>query len=128
MHNGSQGEVFLALKSGRTRPVAAGSAFRSTSRSTTATCTRRTSSGTATAASRVARTRAPYPAPDLAVEVRSPSTWRFDIGRKKENYERYGVGELWLVDTAADVVFAFRRSTRRRPASTQASTSARARR
>jgi Uma2 family endonuclease len=21
--------------------------------------------------------------PDLAVEVRSPSTWRFDIGRKK---------------------------------------------
>ena len=53
---------------------------------------------------------APYPAPDLAVEVRSPSTWRFDIGRKKENYERHGVGELWLVDTAADVVFVFRRS------------------
>ncbi len=52
----------------------------------------------------------PYPAPDLAVEVRSPRTWRFDIGRKKENYERRGVGELWLVDTAADVVFVFRRS------------------
>ena len=52
----------------------------------------------------------PYPAPDLAVEVRSPRTWRFDIGRKKENYERHGVGELWLVDTAADVVFVFRRS------------------
>ncbi len=56
---------------------------------------------------------APYPAPDLAVEVRSPSTWRFDIGRKKQNYERYGVGELWLVDTAADIVFVFRRSTPR---------------
>ena len=53
----------------------------------------------------------PYPMPDLAVEVRSPSTWRFDIGRKKQNYERFGVGELWLVDTAADVVFVFRRST-----------------
>jgi Uma2 family endonuclease len=53
----------------------------------------------------------PYLVPDLAVEVRSPSTWRFDIGRKKENYQCHGVGELWLVDTAADVVFAFRRST-----------------
>ena len=49
--------------------------------------------------------------PDLVVEVRSPSTWRFDIGAKKDNYERYGVGELWLVDTAAYVVFVFRRST-----------------
>jgi Uma2 family endonuclease len=52
----------------------------------------------------------PYAVPDLVVEIRSPSTWRFDIGLKKENYERHGVGELWLVDTAADVVFAFRRS------------------
>jgi Uma2 family endonuclease len=34
----------------------------------------------------------------------------FDIGRKKDNYERHGVRELWLVDTAADVVFVFRRS------------------
>jgi Uma2 family endonuclease len=54
--------------------------------------------------------RGPYPVPDLAAEVRSPSTWRFDIGRKKDNYERHGVAELWLVDTAADVVFVFRRS------------------
>jgi len=54
---------------------------------------------------------APYPVPDLAVEVRSPLTWRFNIGRKKQNYERHGVGELWLIDTAADVVFVFRRST-----------------
>lgn len=52
----------------------------------------------------------PYAVPDLAVEVRSPSTWRFDIGRKKQQYERHCVGELWLVDTAADVVYAFRRS------------------
>ncbi len=52
----------------------------------------------------------PYAVPDIAVEVRSPSTWRFDIGRKKDAYERHGVAELWLVDTAADVVLVFRRS------------------
>jgi Uma2 family endonuclease len=53
----------------------------------------------------------PYPPPDLAVEVRSPSTWRFDVGVKKATYERHGVAELWLVDTAADVVLVFRRSS-----------------
>ncbi len=52
----------------------------------------------------------PYPLPDLAVEVRSPSTWRYDIGAKKAGYERRGLPELWLVDTQADVVLAFRRS------------------
>jgi Uma2 family endonuclease len=52
----------------------------------------------------------PYAVPDLAVEVRSPSTWRHDIGAKKAGYERAGLAELWLVDTAADVVLAFRRS------------------
>ncbi len=57
----------------------------------------------------------PYPVPDLAVEVRSPSTWRYDIGVKKANYERYGVAELWLVDTAADVLLVFRRSQPKAP-------------
>jgi len=52
----------------------------------------------------------PHPIPDLAVEVRSASTWRYDIGAKKTNYERHGLPELWLVDTAADEVLAFRRS------------------
>ncbi len=52
----------------------------------------------------------PYVPPDIAVEIRSPSTWRYDIGAKKTNYERRGVAELWLVDTAADVVIVFRRS------------------
>ena len=52
----------------------------------------------------------PYAVPDLVVEVRSPSTWRYDIGAKKANYERYGAAELWLVDTAADVALVFRRS------------------
>jgi Uma2 family endonuclease len=51
-----------------------------------------------------------FPVPDLAVEVRSPSTWRYDIGAKKSGYERGGLPELWLVDTAADEVLIFRRS------------------
>lgn len=54
----------------------------------------------------------PYAVPDLAVEVRSASTWRYDIGAKKSAYERAGLPELWLVDTAADVVLVFRRSSR----------------
>jgi len=52
----------------------------------------------------------PYPMPDIAAEVRSPSTWRYDIGQKKSGYERYGLPELWLLDTAAEVVLVFRRS------------------
>lgn len=52
----------------------------------------------------------PYAMPDLAVEVRSPSTWRHDIGAKKMAYERHGLPELWLVDTAASTVMVFRRS------------------
>jgi Uma2 family endonuclease len=46
-------------------------------------------------------------APDLAVEVRSESTWRFDIGRKREAYLATGA-EVWLVDTAADEVLVYR--------------------
>ena len=42
--------------------------------------------------------------PDLVIEVRSPSTWRFDVGRKKELYLASGFTELWLVDTVADNV------------------------
>lgn len=49
--------------------------------------------------------------PALAVEVRSPSTWRYDVGTKKSTYERLGLAELWLVDTAADVALVFRRSS-----------------
>ncbi len=49
--------------------------------------------------------------PALAVEVRSPSTWRYDIGAKKRAYEHLGLAELWLVDTAADAVVVYRRSS-----------------
>lgn len=57
----------------------------------------------------------PVRVPDLAVEVRSPSTWRYDVGTKKAAYERHGLPELWLVDTAAEMVLVFRRSRPRAP-------------
>ena len=56
------------------------------------------------------------PLPELAAEVRSPSTWRYDIGAKKNSYERAGLRELWLVDTAASEVLVFRRSSPNTPA------------
>jgi Uma2 family endonuclease len=59
--------------------------------------------------------QAPYPIPDLAVEVRSPSTWRYDIGTKKSIYEGEGLPELWLVDGDASVVLVFRRSNPQAP-------------
>ncbi len=48
--------------------------------------------------------------PDLAIEVRSPSTWRFDLGVKKARYEANRLPELWLVDHVADTVLVYRRS------------------
>ena len=54
--------------------------------------------------------RPQYPVADLAVQLRSPSTWRYDIAAKKAGYERRGPPERWLVDIAADEVLVFRRS------------------
>ena len=62
-----------------------------------------------------AYSRPPSPVPQLAIEVRSPSTWRYDIGAKKAAYEREGLRELWLVDTDAKVVLIFRRSAGEAP-------------
>ena len=39
------------------------------------------------------------------------STWRYDVGVKKRTYERLGLAELWLVDTASDTVLVYRRSS-----------------
>ncbi|HET6954868.1 MAG TPA: Uma2 family endonuclease [Acidimicrobiales bacterium] len=54
--------------------------------------------------------------PDVAVEVRSPSTWRYDTGIKKQRYEQHGLPELWLVDTTAQAVVVHRRSSPAAPA------------
>jgi Uma2 family endonuclease len=54
--------------------------------------------------------QAPSPMPDIAIEVRSPSTWRYDVGVKRSVYEREGLRELWLIDTRAQSVLVFRRS------------------
>jgi Uma2 family endonuclease len=43
-------------------------------------------------------------APDVVVEVSSPSTRRHDLVRKLELYERFGVPEYWFVDLDADRV------------------------
>ncbi len=44
------------------------------------------------------------PAPDLAVEVLSPSTEARDRGIKFEDYAAHGVAEYWLVDADAELV------------------------
>lgn len=46
--------------------------------------------------------------PELAVEVRSPGTWRLDIGPKLAQYRAAGTRELWLVDTPARTVLVHR--------------------
>jgi len=46
--------------------------------------------------------------PNLAVEVRSPSTWRHDLGKKRRTYRDAGVAELWLVDPPAATILVHR--------------------
>ena len=48
--------------------------------------------------------------PDLVVEVCSPDTWHYDVGKKREMYEHHGLPELWLVDTVGRDVRVLRRS------------------
>ena len=43
-------------------------------------------------------------APDLCVEVLSPSTAVTDRGKKMQMFARYGVREYWIVDPAAQTV------------------------
>ena len=63
-----------------------------------------------------AETDGPFAMPELAVEVRSPSTWRHDLGAKKAGYQRAGLPELWLVDDQASEVLVLRRSRQDGPA------------
>ncbi len=47
-------------------------------------------------------------APDLVVEILSPSTRGRDETLKRDLYERHGVGEYWLVDPVAETIKAYR--------------------
>jgi Uma2 family endonuclease len=47
-------------------------------------------------------------APDVVVEVSSPSTRRLELIRKRELYERFGVPEYWFVDLDAERIEAYR--------------------
>jgi Uma2 family endonuclease len=49
-------------------------------------------------------------APDLAIEVLSPSSRRTDELRKRARYEAFGVEELWIVDPDIDAVRVYRRA------------------
>lgn len=46
-------------------------------------------------------------APDLIIEVLSPSTFKRDIGIKKKLYARHGVREYWVVDPERETVEVF---------------------
>jgi len=39
-----------------------------------------------------------YGAPDLVVEITSPSNWQMDIFAKMREYERFGIREYWALD------------------------------
>lgn len=45
--------------------------------------------------------------PDIAIEVLSPGTRRFDRVRKLRTYEKNGVREVWLVDPDSQTVIVF---------------------
>lgn len=51
-----------------------------------------------------------FPAPDLVVEVLSPSTETLDRGVKFADYAAHGVVEYWLVDAEAGVIEQYRLS------------------
>ena len=52
-------------------------------------------------------------APDLAIEITSPSTRKRDETIKRRLYERWNVLEYWVVDTDIDVVKVYRRKKTR---------------
>ncbi len=45
-----------------------------------------------------------FPAPDMVVEVVSPSTEHRDRGVKMEDYAEHAVGEYWIIDPDAETI------------------------
>jgi len=48
-------------------------------------------------------------APDLAVEILSPGTRKTDEVTKRQVYERFGVGEYWVIDPERETITVYRR-------------------
>ena len=48
-------------------------------------------------------------APDLAVEILSPGTRKTDEVKKRQLYERFGVGEYWVIDPELNTIKVYRR-------------------
>lgn len=51
-----------------------------------------------------------YGAPDLVVEILSPSTAKYDKGKKFDSYKEHGVREYWMVDPISDLVEVWQRN------------------
>jgi Uma2 family endonuclease len=45
--------------------------------------------------------------PDLVIEILSPGTKNFDLGKKKKVYEKAGVKEYWVLDTKTKISIGF---------------------
>ncbi|HYV91420.1 MAG TPA: Uma2 family endonuclease [Chitinophagales bacterium] len=48
-----------------------------------------------------------YGAPDLVIEILSPSNRNYDLKKKKPVYERCGVQELWIIDPLTKQTWGF---------------------
>ena len=57
--------------------------------------------------------RAIYGAPDLVVEVLSPSTAKYDLSVKKDIYEQYGVKEYWMIYPESRMITVYQNNDKR---------------
>jgi Uma2 family endonuclease len=56
---------------------------------------------------KIIRSKGLFGAPDLVIEISSPSTSQFDFEEKKSVYERFGVEEYFIIDPNTKSVHSF---------------------